>query len=96
VSGTTPLLNWRPRDFDGTTYEPARDRDRLFAQLADVKAFMADGQWHTLGEIAAATGHPQASVSARLRDLRRLKHGGYDVQKRHIKNGLWEYRCWHL
>lgn len=31
----------------------------------------------------------ETTVSARIRDLRKA---GYDVIKRHVKNGLWEYR----
>ena len=57
---------------------------------------MADGQWRTLKEIAAATGAPEASVSARLRDLRNERFGGYAVEREYIGDGLWRYRVHNL
>lgn len=58
-------------EFGGDTYNPARDRDRLRAQLNRVYALMQDGKWRTLHQIAMITKDPEASVSARLRDLRK-------------------------
>ncbi len=80
--------------FDGETYEPKLDHERLGQQLGDVKALMSDGHWRPLDEIAATTGHPQASVSARLRDLRKEKFGGWTVERRRVPDGhgLHEYR----
>ncbi len=79
-------------DRDGTTFEPTRDRKRLNAQMQAVYNFMAHGQWRTLADIAAATDYPQASVSARLRDLRKSRFGGYTVERRYIANGRYQYR----
>ena len=81
--------------FDGPVYDPKFDRARLTGQLADVYGYMVDGGWHTLDEIASATGHPHASVSAQLRHLRKERFGGHDVDKRPRGDraaGLWEYR----
>jgi len=64
-------------------------------QLAKVRSLMLDGQWRSLIEIAAATESPQASVSARLRDLRKAKFGGYTVERRVLARGLFEYRVNH-
>jgi hypothetical protein len=64
-------------------------------QLTKVRDLMLDGQWRSLIEIAAATGSPQASVSARLRDLRKAKFGGYTVERRLLSPGLYEYRVNH-
>lgn len=53
-------------------------------------------RWFTLREISSYTGGSEASVSARLRDLRKPKFGGWDVQRRHRgdpKKGLFEYRA---
>lgn len=66
--------------FAGSDYVPARDDARLGAQLADIFALMKDGEWRTLHRIHCATGHPPASVSAQLRNLRKL---GHTVNKRH-------------
>lgn len=53
---------------------------------------MKDGSWHTLPEIAAGTGDPEASISARLRDLRKPRFGSYVVDRRRRSQGLFEYR----
>ena len=82
-------------DFDGATYEFQFDHSRLSGQVARVFAFMAFGYWHTLDEIAAATGDPCQSVSARLRDLRKPRFGGHTIDRRRRgdpKDGLFEYR----
>ena len=78
--------------FDGFTYDEGRDRERLFAQLLRVWHVMADRGWHTLEEIAARTGDPTASVSARLRDFRKPKWGGHVVNRQHVERGLWTYQ----
>ena len=79
--------------FGGDTYDPARDRYRLKKQLGRVYEVMSDGEWRTLFEISALTGgDPQASVSARLRDLRKERFGGYDVDHRCKGGGTGEYR----
>lgn len=78
--------------FDGSTYEPRRDEGRLFRQLRDVRSYMADGLWHTLPDIAAGTGHPEASISARLRDLRKDRWGAHTVEREFLRHGLFRYR----
>lgn len=80
--------------FDGDTFDPARDGARLSGQLARVMALMADGRWRTLAEIAAACGCSEASASARLRDARKSKFGGYRVDRQRVAGarGLWKYR----
>lgn len=77
---------------DGETFDPQRDAVRLTKQYKDVWAFMADGRWHTLHEVSVATGHPEASVSARLRDFRKRRFGMHEVERSHFANGLWMYR----
>lgn len=79
-------------DFNGVTYEAERDGVRLNKQQARVRNVMSDGQWRTLAQLSNLTGDPQASVSARLRDLRKPRFGGYRVQRQYLGNGLWQYR----
>lgn len=79
-------------DFDGRTYRPERDRTRLSRQLVAVRSVLSDHGWHTLEEIAGKTGEPEASVSARIRDLRKPKFGGYTVEREYVERGLWRYR----
>lgn len=80
--------------FDGKTFDADRDTSRLKAQLDEVRYFMfRNPGWHTLDEIHSGTGHPQASISARLRDLRKTRFGGYVILKRLRggQRGLFEY-----
>ena len=76
----------------GATYCATLDAARLNRQQAEVFALMRDGTWRTLAEISRATANPEASVSARLRDFRRL---GMTVERRRRgdpRAGLHEYR----
>lgn len=76
--------------FSGPTLTQA-DSKRLGVQLEKVRALVIQSGWLTLGQIARITGYPEASVSARLRQLRSL---GHVVDRRRVPdaNGLWEYR----
>jgi hypothetical protein len=69
-----------------------RDHERLRSLLQRVFKLMKDGHWRTLPEIVSVTGGTEASVSARLRDLRKDKFGGYDVDREHVGAGLFRYR----
>lgn len=89
---TQPFLFPLAPEFDGKTYKPERDRDRLAAQLGAVKSLMADGKWRSLDEIAGIVNAPPASVSARLRDLRKAKFGGLAVKRQYLRDGVWQYR----
>lgn len=90
---TLPLL--KPSGFDGSTFDATRDQSRLTAQLDAVRRLMIDGSWRTLAQIEQATGHPQASVSARLRDLRKPQFGRWTVERKYITRGQWAYRLRH-
>lgn len=79
-------------EFDGATFEPARDGARLASQLTRVFDVMKDGQWRTLTDLAGAASGSEVGVSARLRDLRKAKFGGHEVQRRYLHHGLFEYR----
>lgn len=76
----------------GDTFDPVQDGERLGAQYVAVRDLMRDACWRTLGEVRAATGYPEASISARLRDMRR---GGFVVQRRRRLGvgGTYEYRA---
>lgn len=78
--------------FDGATYEPVRDRKRLSKQFERVRDLMLDGQWRTLREIADTLGIPEASASARLRDLRKARFGAFLVERQAGENGVHRYR----
>jgi hypothetical protein len=78
--------------FDGRTYSPERDYDRLNGQLKRVFDFMRDRAWHTIPQIAEAAGGSPQAVSARLRDLRKAKYGNHTVERKYVADGVFEYR----
>jgi len=78
--------------FDGETYDHERDSQRLSGQLEVVFNLVKDGKWRTLKEISQESGYPESSVSARLRDLRKVRFGSYVVEKEYVDNGLYKYR----
>ena len=89
---TPDLFSYAAQRFDGVTYDHKRDHGRLAKQLNAVREIMEDGDWHTLGEIATRIDAPESSVSARIRDLRKLKHGGHIIDRQYVEKGLWKYR----
>ena len=84
--------------FDGATYERTKDGKRLWTQLRAVEDAMKKKQWHTLRTLQAtlfreyALQSSEASVSARLRDLRKPKFGSHTVERKRLTGGLWAYR----
>ena len=83
-------------DFDGETFDSVLDTVRLSRQAQLVFDLMRDGRWRTLSEITSAIGSgSEAGVSARLRDFRKPKFGGFVVDRRRRGNqtkGVFEYR----
>jgi hypothetical protein len=85
-------------DFDGETYEPKLDRQRLSTQLREVERIMLNGEWLTIAQIVddmrkRAIPCREAGISARIRDLRKARFGGYNVERRRAGvNGVFEYR----
>jgi hypothetical protein len=65
---------------------------RAKSQLDLVWQMMSDRQWHTLAELAEHANCPQASASARLRDLRKPEFGGRCVERQYFDRGLFRYR----
>lgn len=78
--------------FDGGTYCEPRDGARLSSLLERVRDAMSDGNWHTLEWLAKQCGGTEASVSARLRDLRKGRFGAHIIDRIHLDSGLWAYR----
>lgn len=80
--------------FGGDTFDPVQDGKRLGRQLWRVREFMLriSPGWTTLADLGRILGAPEASLSARLRDLRRL---GYVVERRRVAPGAgtYEYRA---
>ena len=81
--------------FDGDSYDPKQDYYRLRTQLDRVRWLLLNpkGRRWTLPELkdAVGLGAMEASISARIRDLRKEKFGSYDVRHERVNGGLWEY-----
>lgn len=97
TSAGTPQEAWEDHvngHRDGDTYVAEFDFDRLNAQAKRVYSVIVGGAWWTLGEISEITRDPEASVSARLRDLRKPRFGGLQIERRarDREAGLYEYR----
>jgi hypothetical protein len=89
------MTNQTEMYFDGTTYESQHDMARLSGQLLRVLVAMNDGRWRTLRELSAEADGSEASVSARLRDLRKPRFGARIVERRRrgqATRGIHEYR----
>tara|TARA_R110000744_G_scaffold74887_1_gene149310 strand:+ start:659 stop:1024 length:366 start_codon:yes stop_codon:yes gene_type:complete len=84
----------RDRAFDGETYSPQEDFERLKTSLERVRFLMTNpaGSWWTLSELAERTGSSEAGISARIRDLRKEKNGSHAVESVRHRDGLWRYR----
>lgn len=81
--------------FNGSVYVPELDQRRLSGQIRRVYQLMKDAIWRTLPEIERATDDPQASISAQLRHLRKVRFGEHTINKKRRgepSNGLWEYQ----
>jgi len=85
-------------DFDGGTFDRERDGERLSRQYSACFSLMSDHKWWTLSklsdEVSIRIGKhaSEASVSARIRDMRKEKFGGHVVDRQNVGGGLWVYR----
>lgn len=89
------LFDYTPKQklrFAGSDYVPSRDDVRLTGQSQRIFSLMRDGKQRTLREIAAATGDPEASVSAQLRFFRQTRFGAHTVEKTHVGDGVYFYK----
>lgn len=83
--------------FEGATYDAPLDKLRLNTLLARVFRFLrhAEGRFFTLSEIREGVGSgTEASISARLRDLRKEDCGSYTIARRRRgegRRGVHEY-----
>ena len=83
----------KPR-FAGDSFDPDIDENRLLKQLDRIRLRMLTGKRYTLRKLADECGCSEASASARIRDVRREgRTCGWDVKKRRVSGGLWEYWC---
>ena len=84
--------------FDGNADGEGAGKDkRLATQLARVFTVLELGGWGwlTLAEIARRANAPEASVSARLRDLRKPRFGGWTIDHHYSEQSGHLYRLKH-
>ena len=95
TGGDTPRIKrmWKPKP-DGATFCEKQDGARLGTLHRLVFALMCDGVFRSLPEIREAIGEgSETGISARLRDFRKKKFGGFRVEsKRRDEGGSWVYR----
>lgn len=95
-----PVLAAEPRveqpvHFDGRTYRPEHDQARLKSIYMRVHELMLDGNWWTRRGMEKALGLTWAQIGPRLRDQRKRRFGGYEVDRERINNpedGEFRYR----
>lgn len=92
-----------PKEFHGATYVESRDRDRLVGLMDRVHTALKDGRKWSLSELKQVCGGGEASISARLRNLKdvrwggnyegrvRVREAGHDIGKEYVSKGLWLY-----
>ena len=81
--------------FDGSDIDPKLDQKRLSGQLEKIFNLMKDGSYRTLRDISDILGYGESSISANLRNLRKVRFGLHTIDKRRkgeASNGLWEYK----
>lgn len=80
-------------EFDGRHYDPEKDRERLTCQMKGVLECLLPGKWLTVSELSNKTNYPEPSISAQLRNMRKVKFGGLDIPGRYRKGTrIFEYR----
>ena len=85
-------MDFTAQRFNGSDYQQGRDSQRLGIQLSKIYNLMKDGIHRSLSQIEAATGEPQASISAQLRHLRKERFGSHTVNKNYLGEGLYTYQ----
>lgn len=82
--------------FAGAEFDEERDRVRLTRQIDCIREVALGAGWMTVPRLAVRCflrfpliKFPENSVSAQLRNLKKL---GYRLERRHVANGLFEYR----
>lgn len=83
----------KPSLFDGSgDLEGSKKDKRLARQLVRVFEALCESGWITLHDLAEKAKAPEASVSARIRDLRKPRFGGFTIE---VKLVVTPYGQWH-
>ncbi len=86
------LQEAREVGFDGATYLHERDGLRLSGLMGRAFDCVKSGEWFTLAKLSELTGGSESGCAARLRDLRKERFGGFEVERIHTIAGIHLYR----
>ena len=71
-------------EFDSGIRLTLAEHIALGKQLKRILGYMLDYKWHSIDDIAQETGTKITSADAQVRNLRKPKHGGFDVEYQRI------------
>jgi len=92
TGGEQPAPQKTTRGFEAAYLDSPSGAPRLVGQLRRTFELMRNGRPWTLTELAAELGCLETSAGARMRDLRKLEHGGHMVVWEVRADGIREYR----
>lgn len=72
--------------------DPEYDGELARRNVDRALAALFNGEWWSVQRLAVTIEATETSASSALRDLRKLKYGGWNVVRRRLENGLSEYR----
>lgn len=90
-------FSFQPVRFDSGVRLEQADHVRLGAQIARVKAVLETGRWYTVPDLQDAIWErfrvrdPEPSLSAQIRNLKKPKHGGHEIERKREGN-QWFFR----
>lgn len=72
--------------FDSGITLSVNEHVALGRQIKVILEFLWDNQWHSIDEISESTGVKITSTDAQVRNLRKEKHGGFDIEYKRFNN----------
>lgn len=80
------------RHFSGKAVRTMDDHNRLEKQFVAIMRVMMDGKWRTVHEIHQLTSFLHTSISAQLRNLRKIGFGSHTVKSNERAPDLYEFQ----
>ena len=79
----------------GTTFNEALDGKRVRTQMQVIRDYMLNHDYVTLFDIERDLHYPTSSISAQLRNLKKIQFGEHILEKRRVSidnAGTWVYK----
>lgn len=80
------------RHFSGKPVKTVDDHERLEKSYKRILRIMSDGKWRTVDEIYQLTGIMHTSISAHLRNFRKIGFGSHTVIPRERAHRFYEFQ----